>query len=269
MRLNPNRLGSFRLAWGRAGRRAFTLLEMLIVLIIIAIIASLALPHIRGNTESVAINAACRQLVADFSFARQRAMATRSTVAVVFVPREVRELNWNSSAYTPREQAEIKRLHAGSYTHYALFTYRKTGDQPGNHQNLGYITEWKSLPEKTFVEPLEFDDTSFFFRNGLKFPFPFSTSIPFGIPPGLPYIAFDQEGRCIRIDRDETGAGVLAEDRILRVARGSILYSRESDGTILDQNFDVQQIPPFNSTNNVIHVDALTGRAKRLELQLQ
>ena len=33
--------------------------------------------------------------------------------------------------------------------------------------------------------------------------------------------------------------------------------------------FDVQQIPPYNSTNNQIHIDFLTGRAQRIELQLQ
>jgi len=33
--------------------------------------------------------------------------------------------------------------------------------------------------------------------------------------------------------------------------------------------FDIQQIPPDNATNNTIHVDFLTGRAQRIELQLQ
>src|SRR5688572_22600434 len=65
--------------------RAFTLAEMLVVLAIIALLAALALPAIRGNTEAVAIRAAAYQLVEDFSFARQKAISQRSTVAVVFL----------------------------------------------------------------------------------------------------------------------------------------------------------------------------------------
>ena len=93
--------------------RAFTLLEMLIVLVIIAIIAGLALPNIRGNAESVAINAACRQLVADFSYARQRAISQRSTVAVVFLSTDILGPDLLGGNLSLNEQAEIKRLQAG------------------------------------------------------------------------------------------------------------------------------------------------------------
>jgi prepilin-type N-terminal cleavage/methylation domain-containing protein len=261
-------------------RAAFTLLEMLIVLVIIAILAGLALPHIRGNTESVAINAACRQLVADLSLARQRAISQRSTVAVVFISPDVFNINLGGG-WAPNERDEIKRLQGGVYTHYALYQYRKVGEQPGTRDSEGYITEWKSLPDKTFIDPNEFtkdrlnlnQSAGFRVHPGNvqpQFRFPFSSSPPLQIGPnGLPYIAFDHEGRCITVDRDETGVGTMAGDRYLNVARGAILFTRESNGSVLESNFEAQQVPPFNATNNIIYVNALTGRAKRQELQLQ
>jgi prepilin-type N-terminal cleavage/methylation domain-containing protein len=258
-----------------AARRAFTLLEMLIVLVIIAIIAGLALPHMRGPSESAAINAACRQLVADFSYARQRAIASRSTVAVVFLSPDIFGTDLLSGGVTPNEAAEIKRLQGGVYTHYALYQYRRVGEQPGVRGSDGYITEWKSLPDKTFIDPDEFNQTSFFRRSpsnpNPKFRFPFSDSPPpqIGVN-GLPYIAFDHEGRCITVDRDETGAGSMNGDRYLNVARGAILATRDASGVIVDGgSYEVVEVPPGNATNNVIYVNALTGRAKRLETPLQ
>jgi prepilin-type N-terminal cleavage/methylation domain-containing protein len=282
MRLHQNNVDpKWSPSGSRAGRagvtcRAFTLIEMLMVLIIIVIIAALALPHIRGNQESVAINAACRQLVDDLSFARQRAMSIRGTVAVVFISRDVLEktiFDWESPTYTAKEAEAIKRLQGGVYTHYALYQYRTVGEQPGSFDSAHYITEWKSLPEKTFLDPANFNGAppnynGAFFQNSAKFPFPFSTS---GRTDKLPYLAFDWEGRCIYVARDETGAGQPnPPPGDIRVARGSILYSRDPmKGFVNDTTFDVQQIPPYNSTNNTIHIDFLTGRAKRIELQLQ
>lgn len=259
-------------------RRAFTLLEMLIVLVIIAIIAGLALPHIRGNTESVAINAACRQLVADLSYARQRAISQRSTVAVVFIPRDILGDDLlTSPTVTPNEREEIKRLQGGVFTHYALYQYRRVGEQPGTRDTDGYITEWKSLPDKTFIDPDEFSGSppDFFFQvsgsnPNPKFRFPFSTSpaVNFG-GSGFPYIAFDHEGRCITVDRDETGAGSVRNDRYLNVARGVVTVVRDNNGVVQYNDIEWQEVPPGNATNNVIYVNALTGRAKRLEVELQ
>ena len=257
-------------------RRAFTLLEMLVVLVIIAIIAGLTLPHIRGNTESVAINAACRQLVADLSYARQRAISQRSTVAVVFLSPDIFGTDLLGGNLSANEKAEIKRLQGGVFTHYALYQYRRVGEQPGTRETDGYITEWKSLPDKTFIDPDEFNANSTFFKYSgnnpaPKFRFPFSSSPPLSFGGlGFPYVAFDHEGRCITVDRDETGAGSVVPDGYLNVARGSIFVSRDANGVVLGINdYEVTEVPPFNATNNVIYVNGLTGRAKRLETRLQ
>ena len=263
---------------GGRGRRAFTLLEMLVVLIIIAIIAGLALPSIRGTSESAAINAACRQLVADLSYARQRAIAQRSTVAVVFISPDVLDIDLTGGAWTTNEIAEIKRLQGGVYTHYALYQYRKVGEQPGTRETGGYITEWKSLPEKTFLDPDLFgvgnyaDGMRYFFKLSdiPKFRFPFSSSAPAKIGTyGLPYVAFDHDGRCIVVERSETGSGSVGPNRFAGVARGAVFFAREPDGSVLSSTFEITQTPPDNATNNVIFIDALTGRARRIETRLQ
>lgn len=264
-------------------RRAFTLLEMLVVLIIIAIIAGLALPSIRGNSQSAAINAACRQLVADFSFARQRAIAQRGTVAVVFLSLEVFDPGIVSGPkLTTNEVAEIFRLYGAVCTHYAIYQYRKVGEQPGTRQTGGYITEWKALPEGTFIPYQQFDGdpndsgkyiTNSFFAAAVpaKFRFPFSSSEPVIIGTrGLPYVAFDHDGRRVVVTQEETGQGqVMFGDRDLPVARGVMVFSRLPDGTIDPSNVEAVEVPPNNSADNLIRVDGLTGRARRVEASLK
>ena len=72
------------------------------------------------------------------------------------------------------------------------------------------------------------------------------------------------------MDRDETGAGKVVFESNLNVARGSIFVSRDANGVVNSiSDYDVTEIPPLNASNNVIYINGLTGRAKRLETQLQ
>jgi prepilin-type N-terminal cleavage/methylation domain-containing protein len=247
----------------RQTRRAFTLIEMLVVLIIIVLLTTLALPNIRGNLESRAINGACNQLMNDLAFARQKAISMRGTVAIVFLTDAVQSLNPSGPGMNDEERAALKRLQAGAFTHYALFAFRRVGEQPGT-QSAGYISEWKTLPEKTFLA--DYNTNRLF--SGDFFPFPLSTS------PGkrivLSYIAFDSNGKVVEIGSPVTGApSADSPDPIIEVdvARGAILYTRDANGVIAD--YVMQQVPPNNSTQNVIRVETLTGRAAWIRPELK
>jgi prepilin-type N-terminal cleavage/methylation domain-containing protein len=254
------------LAMERARRAAFTLIEMLLVLVIIAILAGLTLPHIRGHTESVAIKAAAYQLMQDLSIARQKAISQRGTVAVVFLTDAVFDMTQvnPSLATLPNERTNIFRLQGGVFTHYALYGFRKVGEQPG--QALpGYLTEWKALPEKTFF-PTN-NNLSILSLSRAPFPFPLSASAN---KPALPYIAFGHDGRLIDGVEPTTGLGIpYPKDAITNsIARGAVFYARNpADGVIT--SLELQEIPPKNGLDTRVVVDAVTGRAKREELEVR
>ena len=247
--------------------RAFTLVEMLVVLIIIILLTALALPHIRGGSESAAIRAATQQLVHDLAFARQKAISQRSTVAVVFLSGDVLGLNYNLPVFDGAERTNIMKLQGGAYTHYAVYAFRRVGEQPGQYSS-GYLTEWKGLPEKTFFGTNQFDSGFKDSANNYltnSFPFPLSRSARMA----LPYIAFDLEGRCIRVTSPVTGAGTVAANLELEIARGAVFFARDAAGAVDLTSLQIQEIPPFNSSSNLVRVDALTGRAERFLPEVQ
>ena len=249
-------------------RLAFTLIEMLVVLIIIVLLSALALPHIRGSTESAAIRAATQQLVHDLAFARQKAISQRSTVAVVFLSGDVLNLNYSLPIFDGAERTNIMKLQGGAYTHYAVYAFRRVGEQPGQYSS-GYLTEWKSLPEKTFFGTNQFDLGFRDLANNYltnSFPFPFSRSTKMI----LPYIAFDLEGRCVQVTSPVTGSGDPLNGNVeFDIARGTVFFARDAAGAVDQTSLQIQEIPPFNSTNYLVRVDALTGRAERFLPEVQ
>lgn len=233
----------------------FTLMEMLVVVGIISVLLAIAVPALR-HREGIEMEAASRQLITDLSIARNRAISGRTTVSVVFVPSSV--LAMKPSTITMQELNALRRLQGGVYTQYALFSARRAGDQPG-HPVPRYLTEWKTLPDKTFIAEAKFAataDTPLVPFDYARFPFPLPTSTN---TANLPYVAFNYEGRPCKAD-----GRPLDQPKDLRIplARGAILYARDATDAVT--GFSVNEVPPLNSVNNSNHVviDWLSGRAR-------
>ena len=75
----------------------------------------------------------------------------------------------------------------------------------------------------------------------------------------MPYLAFDPQGRLV-----DQAKQVRLNGEIIPLARGSIIYSRADDGTLLD--IDVRESPPGNASDtnsfHIVRIDGLTGRAR-------
>src|SRR5436309_304931 len=113
--------------------RAFSLIEMLIVVAIIGLLSAMILPSFGGLTKSNQMSVATRQLLDDVAFARQTAINNRARVYIVFVAPEF----WNKAAANPvtaasSSYAEFIHLGLGQYSTYAIYTDRSIGDQPGS-----------------------------------------------------------------------------------------------------------------------------------------
>jgi prepilin-type N-terminal cleavage/methylation domain-containing protein len=256
---------------------AFTLVELLVVMAIIGVLAAIGLPAMKGIGAGNDVSAAIRQLMDDLSYARLKAMNERTTVYVVFVSPQILQQSW-----TQAEQKEIARYANLQFTSYALFTKRSLGDQPGT-ENPRYITDWRTLPQGTFIPTNKFD-TRFAFReertNTTLFnrpfffgettasgkanliPFPHATNSTPPNPIPMAYIAFDFQGRL-----KHPANALAAHDVIVPIAKGSIIYPQDDpkkreDGPYLEAA-EVIETPKGNATNNPsIRIDWLTGRVR-------
>ena len=263
-----------RVAPAAARRRAFTLLELLMVVTIIGFLAALSLPNLVGMQKSHKEAAASRQLLDDLNLARVYALANRTTVYVAFLPMDFTNNPKANNTATMNllgvDQARVNDLMLGQLTSYALIALRTVGDQPG-HPRAHYLSPWKTLPEGYFVSPDNFAasvptlnsppvcSTNSFTYVGVPFPEASSGTAPNFL---LPCLAF-------------TGAGQLApdpdgfnRDKYIGLSRGSIIFGKNPDGSLVNPVPDVLEIPPGNGTNVIIHVTWLTARSKIEQPQL-
>ena len=260
--------------------KAFTLLELLMVIAIMGILAGMALPTIRGMKPSPKV-AATRQLLDAVGRARQLAISQRTTVYMVFLPTNFWKDPAYASAYnswTNSDKTAATGLLDKQLLGYAYVSLRSVGDQPGmSHPR--YLSSWRTLPQGAYI-PLEkftpynpanpvpvlkiltngtlaYTVFGFNYTNVVPFPSentpPASTSRPY---VALPYIAFDGMGQLT--------SGLNGQPELIPLAEGSVSFARDPNSKVaMAQSPTVTERPSGNTVENysLIYVDRLTGRA--------
>jgi prepilin-type N-terminal cleavage/methylation domain-containing protein len=269
----------------RSSSRAFTILEMMIVIGIIGFIAAMALPHLSGFTKGNTLTGGTRQLLDDVALARQRAIVNRSEVCMVFLGPDFWTNDWTTGFTRPGvfSNAQMTSLVGHQYTAYALISTRTVGDQPGC-SNAHYLTDWKFLPQGLYIYPWQLTNrgglpgsTNWFvttntttgltnnfavtpFTNNILFPFP-STSATNSLGANsnyLPYIGFTPSGQL-----------TAGSDQFIAISAGSVFIPPDAAGNpqwnpSTPNGTQPTESPLGNtlSSPNLIHIDWLTGRAK-------
>jgi prepilin-type N-terminal cleavage/methylation domain-containing protein len=256
--------------------RAFTLLELLMVLTIIGILAAMTLPRVGNYNRANTVTAATRQMVDAVNLARSRAIANRSTVYMVFVPQYDTALQSGFPVVTTTPG--WSNLLGHQFMSYALVSARTVGDQPGQSFPR-YLTEWQTLPTGVYFWPPQFPSipelnpvkitTTNTFNGttnadlisqlaGAQFPYP---AINAKTIANLPYIAFTPQGTLL-----------AGKNQYIVLVRGSILYPEDVNGNYIGAAAPLlTETPPGNATNNpcMIKIDWLTARPTVVQNQFQ
>ena len=275
---------------------AFSLIELLVVITILGLIAGIAVPALKDMGKSNAQISATRQMLDDVTRARQLAMSQRTTVYMVFVPTNYFTMNnvngqnfWTGlNAITDSTKRTLALTAATNLLDKQLSGYRyisqsQLGDQPGQHLWHYLEDKWQALPEGSFISPFKFttpdstvwmtvpqwpsdhpnsDLNRIFQFQRYSFPFPTEDSPLLT----LPCIAFNHLGQLVGILAN--GSQLYTSDGYLPLDQGIVGYgmnpSTKTPVPTVVADSDILERPPGNATGigyNIIHIDALTGRA--------
>jgi prepilin-type N-terminal cleavage/methylation domain-containing protein len=240
-----------------ANSRAFTLLELLVVISILGLLAALTVPVLKNFSKSDAGISGARQLLDGVGRARQLAMSQRTTVYMVFVPTNY----WiDASGQFPNAapgswwgnllqnqlkdvQTAVTNLADKQLSGFNFVAYGAMGDQPGRHA-WHYLDRWQDLPEGTFIAFQKFvlPPTNYYTITDPIYPrffynvygFHTTNAIPFPSGKGtnvhdyplpritvginLPYVAFNYLGQ-LTFD----GQNMADRDEYLPLAQGSVM----------------------------------------------
>jgi prepilin-type N-terminal cleavage/methylation domain-containing protein len=248
----------------RQFRRAFTLVEMLVVISILGILAALTVPALKNLGKSNAATSASRQLLDGVGRARQLAIANHTTVFMVFLPANF----WNGLTGAQLAMPATTNLCDKQLIGYTFVALGAVGDQPGRHA-WHYLDSWRALPDNSFIASWKFtppgplpamvvDGLQVYAFGTNAFPFP-TANAPLAMAV-LPCIAFNYLGQLTT-----DGQNPASRNEYIPLARGSVLPAMDPATKAFQFNPpSVSETPPGNSTNsafNLVDIDPLTGRA--------